>query len=64
MIDKMAGWLNFFLLTGFYYGIFSFVRWLFSLEISNVALFIICLIYAGGYLAKWRQTQGGGWSFK
>ena len=63
MIDKIPGWLNFIILTVFYFGIFALIRPIFKIEIGNKDLLIICLFYAGGYLAKWREKQGGGWRF-
>lgn len=63
MIPKIPGWLNFILLTAFYYGIFTLLDLLFNLGIMSKSRLIITMFYAGGYLSKWRW-QGGGWSFK
>jgi len=60
----------------FFYGFLSFIFWavklfmIFFRRFGQVGLFVscivivmMCLIYAGGYLAKFREKQGGGWRF-
>jgi hypothetical protein len=62
VIEQLPGWLNFILLTAFYFGIFVLLRGLFDMGINNKDLLIICMFYAGGYLSKYRNL-GGGWRF-
>jgi hypothetical protein len=59
MIDGIPGWLNYFVLTTFYYGVFSLLRWLFEIEITNKDLFLLCSVWCGSYLSKYRQGGGG-----
>ena len=35
----------------------------FALVVAIILLAVFPLFYAGGYLAKWREEKGGGWSF-
>ena len=67
MIEKLPGWLNFFLL-GFFYcavfiGLYEFFTWLYSLDRAYFLIGLMGFAYAGAYLAKFREQQGGGWRF-
>jgi hypothetical protein len=68
MISKLPGWLNFILLYLFYLVLMllelALLRFL-ILKLGMLGAFVnaIALFYAGGYLAKWREKQGGGWIF-
>jgi len=68
MIDRLPGWLNFIILWLFYFIVTSGVLLLWRLLLGRYPepfeqAMIISMFYAGGYLAKWREKQGGGWSF-
>jgi hypothetical protein len=68
MINKIPGWLNFLILWMFYLVLSTAVilLWHFFVgkfpELSEYVL-LMTAIYAGGYLSKWREKQGGGWRF-
>ena len=63
MISKIPGWLNYILLSGFYYVLLLGLKWLSKLRADNFYLIIVALFFAGAYLAKFREQQGGGWRF-
>jgi len=67
MIKSLPGWLNFFLLWIFYSvlfgGIYLLLKWLFKFDQVLSIMVIMSAFYAGAYLAKWREKQGGGWVF-
>ena len=63
MINKIPGWLNYMVLGLFYLAILTLIDVALGLETSLVARFIFAYFYAGGYLAKFREKQGGGWRF-
>lgn len=65
MIERIPGWLNFLLLFVFYVFLIDGVLlfWEFSISLIGRRATIACLIFAGGYLSKWREKQGGGWRF-
>jgi len=68
VIDRLPGWLNFIVLWLFYFITIS----VFLLIWRSLAgrypnpfeqALIVSMFYAGGYLSKWREKQGGGWRF-
>lgn len=68
MIPKLPGWLNFILLYLFYLLLLILELYLLRFLINKFGfvgalLNSLALFYAGGYLAKWREKQGGGWIF-
>ena len=72
MISKIPGWLNFVLLSVFYcffiYGAMLFMRFMSRLLFpffgaSSPFVVFVAVLFAGAYLAKWREKQGGGWTF-
>ena len=63
MISKIPGWLNYILLGAFYLALLTLIDVAVGLGTSLTARFIFAYFYAGGYLAKWRERQGGGWTF-
>ena len=65
MIDKCPGWLNYLLLFVFYVFLMKAVLLFWQLAVSLLGgnAVIVIVIFAGGYLSKWREKQGGGWRF-
>ena len=63
MISNIPGWLNYLLLSAFYYALFTLLDWWLGLGVSRIARVIFSMLMAGGYLSKWREKQGGGWRF-
>jgi len=67
MIDEpwMPGWLNFLLLFIFYIFLMKamILFWNYAVSLIGEDTTIAVVIFAGGYLAKWREKQGGGWRF-
>ena len=63
MIEDIPGWLNFIGLAAFYYGLIALLEVVSGLKICSPMQVILSEFFAGAYLAKWRQNQGGGWSF-
>lgn len=60
MIKSFPGWLNFIVLWALYSILGVGLSFLY--EGWRLAL-ILCAVYAGGYLAKWRFYDGG-WHFQ
>ena len=68
MINKIPGWLNFLILYLFYLvlillEIFLLRFLIYKFGFVGALVNSIALFFAGGYLAKWREKQGGGWIF-
>ena len=63
MMERIPGWLNFILLSAFYYAIFGLLESVFELGLSKQSILIVSMFFAGGYLAKFREKTGGGWRF-
>ena len=68
MIKRLPGWLNFIVLCLFYLLLTSGVIFLWRILSGSYPSpyaqnFLVGLFYAGGYLSKWRENQGCGWSF-
>jgi hypothetical protein len=62
MIKSIPGWINFFLLWLFYFGVMWFIGWLFKAHYDLWYLGLITAVYSGSYLAKWRFDNGE-WRF-
>jgi len=72
MISKLPGWLNFVILWVIYcffiFGSMWFYQFMARLLFPYFgmgAFFIpaVAALFAGAYLSKWRERQGGGWRF-
>ena len=57
------GFMHFVLLMIYLYGRLLHRFGNVSLLVAIIFLIMIPLFFAGGYLAKWREKQGGGWRF-
>jgi len=62
MIKGIPGWLNFIILSVFYYVLLSLLRYYLHADCDRWFLVMVCMFYAGGYLSKWKN-DGGGWRF-
>jgi len=72
MIPKLPGWLNFIVLANFYLVLAYELLKLFTLwaklfypffGIGSLFFIYVITVFAGAYLSKWREKQGGGWRF-
>lgn len=64
MIERLPGWVNFLLLVVFYVFLMKGVLlfWEFAVSMLGENAVKVIVIFAAGYLAKYRW-QGGGWRF-